>query len=107
MIGCFISFYQKSLQIIRSKIINPRLYIFLDDISSFMNPEHGYLQLLDSYYYEIISNPELLDSLDELELMKACPNIIRSNSTFSWWATFFASTLDKKNGVFISPEKNY
>lgn len=89
-------YYNKAIEIIKSKISNPTFFIFSDSLewckSHFNNQNIVFIE-----------NPIITDDIQEFFLMKNCQNFIIANSTFSWWAALMSKNYNK---FVIAPEKN-
>ncbi len=93
------TYYEKAINIIINKIINPTFLIFSDDINWVKvnlktDQNHEYIDLgknPDSDYLELI-------------LMSYCKHNIIANSSFSWWAAWINENCNKE---VISPKKWY
>ena len=90
-----ISYYQKGIEIIRSKISNPQFYFFSDDIKwakeNFKNTDATF-----------VSGEISKTHFEDLYLMSQCGHNIIANSSFSWWAAWLNNNNDK---IVIAPEK--
>lgn len=91
-----LDYINKGVDIIKSKIDNPKYFIFSDDIEwcqenikldNMVIVDHSYKGDRFSYY---------------LQLMKECKNFIIPNSSFAWWAAWLSDNDDK---IIIAPEK--
>lgn len=93
-----LEYYKKALAILMSRISQPEIFVFSDDIEwcrehiqAGMNP---IVYVDHSYAGEKFS--------DYFQLMKACKHFIIPNSTFGWWAAWLNENLNK---LVIAPEK--
>lgn len=94
---CTIDYYVKSIKFLKSKFNYPTFIMFSDDIQWVKDN----IKVPDTvFYYE--SGKSSVE--EKLKLMSSCNHFIISNSTFSWWAQFLSTNLDK---VVISPTKWY
>ena len=88
-----LSFYQQAIDIIKSKVTNPKFFIFTDDIefskSLFKNAEFIYIEGNNGK-----------DSYRDMQLMSLCKHNITANSSFSFWGAFLNKNLEK---IVISP----
>lgn len=97
---CSEEYYKKSIDIIASKVDNPKFFIFSDDIE-------GAKEMLTIDYPHMFvdfkENSELVarGNAELLKLMSSCKHFIIANSTFSWWAAFLGENQDK---IIITPE---
>lgn len=71
-------------------------YIVFSDDSAWA--EEWIVKPLSAYFSASLSTGG--NALDDLALMASCPNLILSNSTFSWWAGFLAHCVND-SVVFI------
>ena len=92
---CSLEYYQKAIEMIKSKIDAPIFYFFSDDIA-WVKQEFGEKE---NFYF--ISNPKLED-YEELTLMSFCVNNIIANSSFSWWGAWLNTNPNK---IVIAPKK--
>jgi hypothetical protein len=91
-----ISYYIKAINYIKSKIDNPKFYVFSDDkefIENFFTTED--IKILNHSFDD-------KDIFDFLAISRCQHNII-ANSTFSWWAAFLKTSNE---GIIIAPSKN-
>ena len=90
-----LSYYEKSIEIIRSKISNPHFYFFSDDINwareNFKNTDATF-----------VSGEISKTHFEDLYLMSHCGNNIIANSSFSWWGAWLNNSTDK---IVIAPNK--
>lgn len=97
---CSEEYYKKAIQIIASKVDNPKFFIFSNDME-------GAKELLDIDYPHVFvdfkENKELVarGNAELLKLMSSCKHFIIANSTLSWWAAFLGENKDK---IIITPE---
>ncbi len=96
---CSEEYYEKSIDIIASKIENPKFFIFSDDIESAKKLKikytHVFVDFEENYELNARGNGELL------KLMSSCKHFIIANSSLSWWASFLSENEDK---IIITPE---
>jgi hypothetical protein len=93
--NCAPSYYKEALNIVASRIVEPVFVVFSDDVEWAINN----LPIAGSVYY-----PELLltcNATVSMGLMMQCKHFIISNSTFSWWPAWLAST---ESSVTICPK---
>ena len=92
-----ISYYQKGIEILKSKISNPQFYFFSDDINwvkeNFNNNDATFVS-------GEISNTHF----EDLYLMSQCGHNIIANSSFSWWGAWLNNNPGK---IVIAPNKWY
>lgn len=94
---CGLSYFQKAINIMRSKVTDPVFIFFSDDIQ--WVKEHLHVDGCQNYY-ERGNDPVW----EKLRLMYSCHHFIISNSTFSWWAQYLGRHEDK---IVISPSQWY
>lgn len=88
-----IEYYKQAVAYIKSKVESPMFFIFSDDLD----------WCKDNFRF--IDSPILVEDskteIDDLILMSKCKHNIVANSSFSWWAAWLNSSLDK---IIISPK---
>ena len=90
-----LSYYQKCIEIIRSKISNPHFYFFSDDINW---ARENFKEQDMSFVSGEISKTHF----EDLYLMSQCGNNIIANSSFSWWGAWLNNNPNK---IIIAPNK--
>ena len=89
---CNISYYKKAIDFIKSKIENPKFFVFSNNIErvkqDFPLPNASF-----------ISNKKISIS-EDLILMSTCKHNIIANSSFSWWSAWLNQFKDK---IVITP----
>ena len=93
-------YYQRAIEYIASKIVNPIFYIFTND----MNWVNKNFMTRPEYKYIYVSKDHNLKDYEEFELMRNCKNQVIANSTFSWWAAYLNPN---KNKIIIQPQVWY
>lgn len=88
-------YYEKSVNYLESKIIQPKYYIFSDDITWVENSMGNIFQ--NAVYIK----QGMFEDYEEIILMSLCKNNIIANSSFSWWGAMLNIT---KNNVVITPK---
>ena len=91
-----IDYYRTAVDIIKSKISAPVLFIFSDDIYWAKNNLS-----FDIPHFYVESNSER-PAVDDLRLMSSCQHNIIANSTFSWWAAWLNKN---ENKLVIAPKR--
>lgn len=84
-----LKYYEKAIEIINSKIDNPRFIIFTNDktwVKKNMSFEN------EIFFIDEVSKWE---DYEQLLIMSKCRSIITANSTFSWWAAWLNQRTDK------------
>lgn len=97
---CSSKYYENSIEIMASKVDNPKFFIFSDDIEGAKN------NLKIKYPHVFIDFEENNDLIGRgngelLKLMSSCKHFIIANSTLSWWAAFLSNN---KHKLIISPQ---
>ena len=96
---CSEEYYEKSIEIIASKVDNPKFFIFSDDIEGAkklkIDYPHVFIDFKENKELNARGNGELL------KLMSSCKHFIIANSSLSWWASFLGENDDK---IIITPE---
>ena len=90
---CDISYYEKAIDLLRSKISTPIIFVFSDDLD--WVKENIDLPLNTIY----VPNYDL-PQYWYIYLMSLCRHNIISNSTFSWWGAVLNTNVNK---IVISP----
>lgn len=81
-------YYTKAIEYIQCKIRNPVFYIFSDD--------HDYCEkLFKDINHTIVKGNTGKDSFRDMQLMSYCKHNIIANSTFSFWAAYLNSNVEK------------
>lgn len=90
-----LAYYQKGIEIIRSKISNPHFYFFSDDINwAKENFQHADVSF--------VSGEISKTHFEDLYLMIQCDHNVIANSSFSWWGAWLNNNPDK---IVIAPNK--
>jgi hypothetical protein len=90
-----LSYYQKAIEIIRSKISAPHFYFFSDDID--WTKEN--FNTTDATF---VSGEISKTHFEDLYLMSQCDHNIIANSSFSWWGAWLNKSVNK---IVIAPNK--
>ena len=85
---CGADYFERAAQKMCSLVDHPVFIVFSDDVP--WTKEN--LKLPGEVYYESGDDP----AWEKLRLMYSCRHFIIANSTFSWWAQFLGTALDKK-----------
>jgi len=89
--SCSLDYYNQAINLIKEKIVNPKFYIFSDDMEWVKNnlniPEATYLSYSDH---------------EDLYLMSQCRHAIIANSSFSWWGAWLINNPGK---IVVTPSK--
>lgn len=94
---CTDDYYNKAIEKISSIVDNPVFYIFTNDVSWARTFFKGKNHICVEWNFGE-------NSWKDLYLMSKFKNIIIANSTFSWWAAWLGSDINK-SGVVICPSK--
>lgn len=95
---CDLGYYKKSIDYISKRVESPVYYIFSDDISwCKIN-----LKIKGNVTYISHNNGD--NSWEDMRLMSRCKHNIIANSSFSWWAAWLNTNLDK---IVIAPRNWY
>ncbi len=95
---CSHEYYRLALEIMHSRLANPHLFVFSDDIPwvrdnfEFDCPATFMDQAYDHLDYDYV----------DLHLISCCRHHIIANSTFGWWGAWLGSSL---NSIVIAPKK--
>lgn len=92
---CAPSYYEAARALLAERVGPLRFFFFSDDIDWTRRAFSHWSEA------EFVSAPGG-DRCQEFELMRSCRHFITANSTFSWWAAWLGSSLDK---VVIAPAK--
>lgn len=92
---CTLEYYQKAIDIIKTKIANPFFLFFSDDIEWVKNNFHDENDMM------IVENEDI-PPFWYIYLISLCSHNIMSNSTFSWWGNFLNTNKDK---ITITPQR--
>jgi len=91
---CSLNYYQLSINYIRSKVKQPRFFIFSDDI----NWVKENLKIDNAYFVDINTGQ---NSFKDMQLMSLCKHNIIANSSFSWWGAWLNGYAEK---IVIAPD---
>ena len=91
---CTLDYYQQAIDIITTKLINPKFFVF-----SNINWCKVNLNLENAVY---ITGNYGKDSYKDMQLMSMCKHNIIANSSFSWWGAWLNNNQDK---IVIAPQK--
>lgn len=94
---CDGEYYKKAIELVNSKIDNPKFYVFSDD------PEwcKGFM-LSQKVNHQIITHNTGVNSYKDMYLMTQCKHNIIANSTFSWWGAWLNRNKSK---LVLCPNK--
>lgn len=91
---CDMEYYAAAMQLIESRISNPRYFVFTQDTEWAQENFKG-------NDYEFIQGNS---AIDDMLLISFCKNQIIANSTFSWWGAWLNQ---QENKVVVAPKKWY
>ena len=93
------SYQQEAIKYIKSKVDNPKFFVFSDDIQ-YIKENFDIEPDTELIFVDIGKNNPNKIVLD-LELMKLCKHAIIPNSTFSWWAAWLN---ENPNKIIVAPD---
>lgn len=88
-----LSYYNRAIDFIKAKIINPYFFIFSDDMDWVKNN-----LIVENAFY--IEHNEGKKSYIDMHLMSLCEHNIIANSTFSWWGAWLNQNNSK---IVVAP----
>lgn len=89
-----LSFYNKAINYIESKIENPVFFVFSDDL------EYAHELFGNDRKFVYVQGNKGKQSYIDMQLMSLCKHNITANSTFSFWGAFLNTNISK---IVISP----
>lgn len=93
---CSIGYYSKAVEEIRSRVGDPELFVFSDDIDWVKN------NFSLPYKMTVMEQPADAIPAEDMYLMSLCSHNIIANSSFSWWAAWLNNN-DKK--IVVAPAR--
>jgi hypothetical protein len=93
---CENQYYFKALEYIKSRVHNPKLFVFSDDLNWVKNNISTDIPM---HYVECNTGAE---SYNDMRLMSMCKHHIIANSSFSWWGAWLNPLSTK---IVIAPNK--
>ena len=93
---CSLEYYYLGLQKLTTQLLNPKCYIFSDDI------EWVQSNFISNIPITIVNINSAKDAHEDIRLMSSCKHFIIANSSFSWWAAWLGQNPDK---IVIAPKK--
>lgn len=93
---CSLDYYEKAIKHITERVINPKLFIFSDDI------EWVKSNLNIDYPCHYVDHNHESESYNDMRLMSLCQHNIIANSSFSWWGAWLNDNHEK---VVIAPKR--
>lgn len=96
-----LEYYQKGIEVITSRVKNPRIYVFSDEIEwCRQNVKFPARPNMPVMY---VGNEYDGKKFGEyLHLMSACKHFVIANSSFAWWGAWLASNPDK---IIVAPRQ--
>ena len=91
-----ITYYERAIDNIRSKVKNASYYVFSDD------PDWAKENIRLTNHTVYVSHNRGRDAHEDLRLMSMCQHNIIANSSFSWWGAWLNKNPDK---IVIAPKK--
>lgn len=96
---CTKEYYDKAIELLKSRLLNPKFYFFSDDMDYVRKEYSG-----DNFVY--VDRNTDIDSWQDLYLMSKCQHHIIANSTFSYWAAQLSANKSE-NHIVIAPKRWY
>ena len=90
---CTLKYYNRAINLITDKIVDPFFYVFSDDIQ-------WARENIRIPNMEFISWNKKEDSWQDMFLMSECKHNIIANSTFSWWGAWLNRNINK---IVVAP----
>lgn len=91
---CDIDYYYSAIRYIGEQIDNPNFFVFSDD------PEWAKDNIKINYPVKFVDSNGPDRGVEDMWLMKSCNHHIIANSSFSWWAAWLNSNLNK---IVVAP----
>lgn len=100
-----INYYLKAIDLIKSKIRDPKFYVFCENSTYSKNFfDNDIITANKLNINHVIDKEFQKDPLFDFWLMQNCKNSIIANSTFSWWAAWLGNI--KNSGIVIYPNED-
>src|ERR1039458_181346 len=105
-----LNYYQRAVELIRSRVINPHYFVFSDDIpwtkANLCLPQESTFLDINSAQAPVAMDSHLpgqrrINDHEDLRLMSACRHHIIANSSFSWWGAWLNVRTDK---IVVAPK---
>ena len=93
---CSLNYYHEAIKFILQNITNPHFFIFSDD------PAWVEKNLVMDYPITIMNQNGVIRDYEDLYLMSLCQHFIIANSSFSWWAAWLSTNVNK---IVVAPKK--
>ncbi|TAN12864.1 MAG: alpha-1,2-fucosyltransferase [Chitinophagaceae bacterium] len=94
---CSLSYYNKAIDIINSKVSNPYFFVFSDDVAWAEANLH-----VNQFPVQFINHNYGSSNYRDMQLMSLCKHNIIANSSFSWWGAWLNRNPGK---IIIAPKK--
>ena len=92
---CDTNWYFLAINEIRSRLQQPRFYIFSDDRAWVSEVFGGLSDVI------VVNSDPCAPAWVDMALMSRCSNFVISNSSYSWWASYLGKTADS---LIIAPK---
>ena len=101
---CEGKYYEGAIDFIKSRLKNPHIFIFSNDIGWCRREFLGILsdECKGGVEFEFVANNGEDSAAQEMELMRSCQNAIIANSTFSWWGGYL---IDNPRKIVAMPNR--
>ena len=96
---CSVSYYQKAIEEIASKVENPKFFVFSEDqewVKKNIDIPYPHTHV----YFERQKHAVSAGYTELLKVLSLCDHFIIANSTFSWWGAWLGENPDK---IIIAP----
>lgn len=93
---CGIGYYRRAIEEMRNKVRDPVFYVFSDNFE-WCDANLSFIERRNIDWNEAFGSHSYID----MQLMTLCKHNIIANSTFSWWAGWLNSNIDK---IVIAPD---
>jgi len=91
-----LEYYYDALNYLRSRVINPYIFIFSDDIEWIKK------NLKSDIPMHFVENSGDKNPFEDIYLMSLCKHNIIANSSFSWWGAYLNNNPEK---IVVAPKK--
>ena len=93
---CDLDYYYRAVNLMSSKIADPKYYIFSDE------PQWAMENFKINFPVEFVTHNSVNNNYEDMLLMADCRHNIIANSSFSWWGSWLNSHKDK---IVIAPSR--
>ena len=97
-----ISYYDKAINLIKSRVVNPYFVIFSDDIDWVKNNINFKAFGIENDALEFREKESVFNDFEELYVMASCKHAIVSNSTYNFWGAWLISNNNK---IVVAPKE--